>query len=788
MSVAVTAPTQRALNPGAPGSRERVELILGHLDRLPALPTAVARLLAVTTSEESSAKDVVTVIESDASLTAGILRMVRRAHLGVHERTMTVSRAVTLLGFRTVRNAALSSRFFEALTPEQSDTATAAIRRGLWEHSLGVACAAELIAERMSGAKQAGEAFVCGLLHDIGKIALDVCLPKSYSRTAEYAERRGECICDVEREVFGLDHTVAGKRLVSRWQLPQAIMECVWLHHQNPKDLPSTLSDPQLVKIVHLADDVIRREGIGFSGYQPRHAGGGDVDVLGRDLGLEPDAVAVVCEQLPERMKPFRVLLGLGEGDEPVETGDSLVAVNRRLGDINSQLMEANCKLSFRSACFEALGRFTTTVSEDDRVADVCAAAAEAVALLFDAQQSVAFVSQPTSRVVHAGWYDASSERRSTMVVDFGSASVTVPGWGGGSAAAADAPSEDTRNSPARSRFSSGAREASGLQRAPEQCDRLWEKTTGLAVDGPLWILPWGEEGGCGVMFVAEENRVTACRTYTEDCAVLARAFDLAIGSARGRVDAELMTEELLDLNRRCRSAEKELVRTRSISMVAEMAAGAAHELNNPLAVISGRAQMEMEYALDPERIRAMEIIIGQTQKASQIVLDLMSFAKPEPPQPTLQSVTGVFEQLSQYWGEASSLPADRLFLGECDAELTVFADAEQLREILVSVLGNAIGACDPQQGRVQVNLGSPASDEMVRIVVEDNGAGMSPEVLEHAFDPFFSSRPAGRGRGLGLSRAYRLAEINGGRLWIESTQNVGTTVTIELPSRAPAA
>jgi len=169
-------------------------------------------------------------------------------------------------------------------------------------------------------------------------------------------------------------------------------------------------------------------------------------------------------------------------------------------------------------------------------------------------------------------------------------------------------------------------------------------------------------------------------------------------------------------------------------------------------------------------------------------VLDLMSFAKPEPPQPILQPMATVFEQLLQYWGEASSLPADRLCAGECDAGLTVFVDTEQLREILVATLANAIGACDPQTGCVQVNSPSRASDETVRIVVADNGAGMSPEVLEHAFDPFYSNRPAGRGRGLGLSRAYRLAEINGGRLWIDSTPNVGTTVTIELPSRAPAA
>ena len=83
------------------------------------------------------------------------------------------------------------------------------------------------------------------------------------------------------------------------------------------------------------------------------------------------------------------------------------------------------------------------------------------------------------------------------------------------------------------------------------------------------------------------------------------------------------------------------------------------------------------------------------------------------------------------------------------------------------------------------MNINSPccASDEPVRIVVEDNGVGMSGDVLKHACDPFFSHRPAGRGRGLGLSLAYRLAKINHGNLRLESRVGSGTRVTIELPA-----
>jgi len=126
--------------------------------------------------------------------------------------------------------------------------------------------------------------------------------------------------------------------------------------------------------------------------------------------------------------------------------------------------------------------------------------------------------------------------------------------------------------------------------------------------------------------------------------------------------------------------------------------------------------------------------------------------------------------------------------MSEFDPLLCVYADAHQLRDILWAVLDNAVQACDFSKGRLEINSPSRASDEMVRIVVADNGPGMLPEVLEHAFDPFFSYRPAGRGRGMGLTLGYRLAEINGGRLWINSRLGEGTRVTIELPGRPPMA
>lgn len=737
MSVATSTSAQRVSTTPV---RERVQLILNHLDRLPALPSVVARLIAVTSDADSSARDVVAIIESDAALTAGILRLVRRADLGVRVQSLTVTHAVTLLGLRTVRNAALSSQFFETLTLP-GDEAESKLRSGLWEHSLGVACAAELIAQRIGGHALAGDAFICGLLHDIGKIALDVCLPKSYAKAADYSQRRHVCISEVEREIFGMDHTVAGKRIAARWQLPQPIQECVWLHHQNPDDLPGTLGHAKLVQVIHLADHLIRSLGIGFSGYG--HTGA--VGELAARLGLSAENLQEVTAKLPERMQPIREVLGFSESAESTQPPMIDAEAYHQISQANARLVSENRRLEKQAACLRAVEEFSSLVSEQDVAGVVCEAAAKSLNRLLGNDTTLVYLRQAGRQIVYAGVHD--------RVRQAGHATI----------------------------FEVGAANHDNID-----LEHLWREATGGLPEGPIRFWPIQVDAvSAGVLGVGGSETQNP---DPADWACLSHTIGLAMAWAIARSDSEQMTQELLDLNRRCREAERELVRMRSISMVGEMAAGAAHELNNPLAVISGRAQMELDLAVEPERRRAMEIIAEQAKKASQIVLDLMAFAKPEPPNARIQPVAQVMRQASQCWKSAPQAQGRTITVGACEPTLTVYADAQQLLEILGALLENALAAHDPRATKIEINSPSHPTDESVRIEVADNGPGMPPDVVERAFDPFFSHRAAGRGRGMGLSRAYRLAEINGGRIWIDSTPGKGTTVTVELPARPPKA
>ena len=201
------------------------------------------------------------------------------AAVGLRQPVTTVRQAVVMLGFETLRNLVLSVKVFEAFGVDraedegQSDEQEGRPkgrdggfkRADFWKHSLAVATFCRALAPQCRPALSAHDAFVCGLLHDLGKVAFDAVMPKSFGRVVEVATLTRGDIADVERRVIGLDHGVAGKRLAEAWHLPELITQVIWLHGAAPMSIPAEISSARMVQLVGLADMVAaRRQHIGF--------------------------------------------------------------------------------------------------------------------------------------------------------------------------------------------------------------------------------------------------------------------------------------------------------------------------------------------------------------------------------------------------------------------------------------------------------------------------------------------------------------------------------------------
>ena len=225
------------------------------------------------------------------------------------------------------------------------------------------------------------------------------------------------------------------------------------------------------------------------------------------------------------------------------------------------------------------------------------------------------------------------------------------------------------------------------------------------------------------------------------------------------------------------------------LEAMAEFAAGAGHEINNPLAVISGRAQLFLRHEKDPERRRELAVMNSQARRVYEMIADMMLFARPPRPRPEVCDVSALVDGLV---ADLAAKAAERgVSVVRCSppARLVIQADRGQLIVALRAVCDNALLAL-ADGGRIEIS--AQDSGDGVEITIRDNGPGIPPEVRGHLFDPFYSGRASGRGLGLGLSKCWRIVTNHGGTIEVdgpdresaghETTERGGASFTIRLP------
>lgn len=221
------------------------------------------------------------------------------------------------------------------------------------------------------------------------------------------------------------------------------------------------------------------------------------------------------------------------------------------------------------------------------------------------------------------------------------------------------------------------------------------------------------------------------------------------------------------------------------LASLVELAYGASHEINNPLANIAARAQSLLTGESDPERRRMLIAIHRQAMRAHEMIADLMLFARP--PKLELASVD-LRRIVRDVVDERRELAQERAIELECevgDAPIEIEADSTQLGVAVGAVVTNSIEAVG-RDGKVNVSAREWAEMGVrsAEVVVRDDGPGISEHVRRHLFDPFFSGREAGRGLGFGLSKCWRIVTDHGGQIVVNNVEGGGAEFTILLPQR----
>jgi len=221
------------------------------------------------------------------------------------------------------------------------------------------------------------------------------------------------------------------------------------------------------------------------------------------------------------------------------------------------------------------------------------------------------------------------------------------------------------------------------------------------------------------------------------------------------------------------------------LAALMELAYGAGHEINNPLANIVARAQTLLVDETDPERRRKLAAIHRQAMRAHEMIADLMLFARP--PKLELAEID-LRDIVRQVVDEQADLAQERSIELKCEVGQTpihVEADPTQLAVAVGAVLTNAIEAVG-SKGHIMLSARewSEGAVRSAEVIVRDDGPGISETVRRHLFDPFFSGREAGRGLGFGLSKCWRIVTDHGGRVVVDNIDGGGAEFTILLPQR----
>ena len=274
-------------------AQDEIKKALVKFKDLPALSDVVAKVMRIVANPFTSASDLNQVISFDQALTFKVLRLANSAYYGFPHEINTITQAVTILGFNTLRNLALSISVHKMLFSEKEKPHFS--HRDFWKHCVGTAVASRLLAKRI-GYKSEDNAFTAGLLHDIGKSVLDKVMHEEFMKALQYSKQYEKPLWEAEQKFCGVTHTYVGGLLAEIWNLPTELKFAMEHHH----DLEWNSDMDILAAIVHAANEFCREGSVGSAGDFGPLALRDDVRKL---LDLNVESQVEISRELNERMK-----------------------------------------------------------------------------------------------------------------------------------------------------------------------------------------------------------------------------------------------------------------------------------------------------------------------------------------------------------------------------------------------------------------------------------------------------------------------------------------------------
>lgn len=699
---------------------------------LPSLPHILLRLIEVCNREESSVRDIAEIIKRDVSLSEKVMRVVNSTLYGLPNKVTSIDTALTLLGKDSIRNISISASVHEAFKKAKGNSVFDL--KIFWKHSLMCAILARLIAESVSYASP-DEAFLSGLLHDIGKLILWTNFPRQYADILSKFREQPDLMLAQEAQQ-GATHCEVGAWLIEKqWALQSFMADSIRYHHESADRIHNSLP---LVKILYAANLLCPETD------KEKVVKLGMIETL---FDLSAAETEQMVAQADEEVREIATSLGIDIGPSG-ETG------NAPLAEEQATQEELIREVKDIALLHGTLQNLMKAQNEDS----ILKAIHHGLSVLFDIKKAIVFLHDPERAILSCRNAEYLWPNDSGIVLDipFRKDHSVI-----GNALLQDNPICSLDDS-------TGV----DLTIADEQIVRL------MGCDG-IWCFPMiAHKQYTGVLVVGIDKALTS--RISEQMGLLT----IFISQANLALHADGM-----------RRNQAGRILSERLEALSVMARKVVHEVNTPLNIMKNYLAVLhrdlSEKNIDRDKIR---LIDEEIDRITQLMLQLTDFSEPEIQSTDLVDINTLLSDIAALF--RASLPSGKRVAIELELDSTlpsVHSDRNRLKQIFTNLIKNAMEAIS-EEGNVYIRTrlvsSSLAMEEDrdreyspgdVEIIIKDDGPGVPEALRRRLFEPFVTSKGAGHS-GLGLSIVHSTIKELKGTITCDSDSESGTKFKVVFP------
>jgi len=748
--------------------------------QLPTLPAVAMEAIRLMNGDGATFDSVADLIKNDQVLAGKILNYANSAYVGARQKITTVPQAISVAGFNAVRSLTLSVAIFDCFAENLSHQRESLVN--FWIHSIGVAATAEALAKKIDFPFK-DEAYIAGLMHDIGKLICYVQFPDSFTQVCEELERQGSYSTkahlplETEQLLMGVNHVDCGTFIGERYNFPDFLSRAMWLHHQ-PVVEPIAPDLEDLPQLIRFADVLCVTHHVGSSYFLSATPINHDnyhfsLENLVRLHNLTEQDIDEIMGNVHRRVEEVSRVIGCWDEDSYHKLVSS---ANVSLGSMGLDLEQGNRELLETNQVLEATCNMNQKLNPGLTLKEASEIVVDAVCEAFDVSRCLCLIRDVEDRNFVGCSVDGNDYHDFELPISF-----------------ADMP-----NGHINVKVDIEAEAASQLGLATHdllhgkiQDSKIIKMVTGSSFMATFFMAGkdsrWRKEQLLGELVI---DFASGPDFVSYNMSALSKNFESmasSIGTAIERILLEIdltrQAKKLAETSRKMEENQRQLFQTHRLATVGRLAAGAAHEINNPLTIISLNLQL-IKRLLNgvPDNATLLErvqIIGDQETRISQIIQDLMGFARPSEPEFKPTDLAVLMEKVFKLFDTRIETQRIEVIKNILPDAPHILIDSQQVEQVFMNLLLNAYHAM-PDGGTLTID--AKVTEDYVEVLVSDTGTGISKENLGKIFDPFFTTKMEGEGMGLGLAICHSIVEHNRGTMKVSSELDKGSIFTVSLP------